>query len=96
MGVATDNCAGVVVTQDPVAATTISGHGTIQTVKLVATDASGNADSCTFTVTLVDDTDPDGDQPGYDGIPGAGGTVTIDSSFVNDGSRTTAASPRSR
>ncbi len=58
-GVATDNCGlGLVVTQDPAAATIISGHGTIQIVKLVATDASGNADSCTFTVTLVDVTDP--------------------------------------
>ena len=86
VGVATDNCAGVVVTQDPAAATTISGHGTIQTVKLVATDASGNADSCTFTVTLIDNTAPTAISQDTTVYLGAGGTVTIDSSFVNDGS----------
>ncbi len=86
-GVATDNCGvGLVVTQDPAAATIISGHGTIQIVKLVATDASGNADSCTFTVTLNDVTDPVATSQDTTVYLDAAGSVTIDSSFVNDGS----------
>ncbi len=86
-GVATDNCvAGLVVTQDPAAATIISGHGTIQIVKLVATDASGNADSCTFTVTLIDVTDPVATSQDTTVYLDGSGSVTIDSSFVNDGS----------
>ncbi len=40
-----------------------SGHAVerpwyVQVVQLKVTDASGNADSCTFTVTLEDTTDP--------------------------------------
>ncbi|NQX96259.1 MAG: HYR domain-containing protein [Flavobacteriales bacterium] len=54
-----DNCdAAPVVTQSPVAGTTISGAGTVQTVTLTATDASGNTANCTFDVTVVDNTNP--------------------------------------
>ncbi len=53
-----ENCAGSVITQTPMPGTLLSGHGTVQVVQLKVTDASGNADSCTFTVTLDDTTDP--------------------------------------
>jgi gliding motility-associated-like protein len=36
----------------------ISGAGTIQTITLTATDASGNISTCTFDVTLQDNTAP--------------------------------------
>jgi beta-lactam-binding protein with PASTA domain len=50
-----DNCdASPVVTQSPTAGTTISGAGTVQTVTLTVTDASGNTADCTFDVTVVD------------------------------------------
>jgi len=54
-----DNCdASPLVTQSPVAGTTISGTGTIQTITLTATDASGNFSQCTFDVTVQDNTNP--------------------------------------
>jgi hypothetical protein len=54
-----DNCdAAPVVTQSPVAGTNISGVGTVQTVTLISTDASGNFATCTFDVTVVDATPP--------------------------------------
>ena len=54
-----DNCdAAPVVTQSPVAGTVISGSGTVQTVTLTSTDASGNFSTCTFDVTIVDVTAP--------------------------------------
>ncbi len=53
-----ENCGGSVIVQTPAAGTLLSGHGTTQVVQLKVTDASGNADSCTFTVTLEDTTDP--------------------------------------
>ncbi|HRE76022.1 MAG TPA: HYR domain-containing protein [Flavobacteriales bacterium] len=49
-----DNCGGsasVTVTQSPAAGTTISGP---TTVTLTATDASGNANTCTFSVSVAD------------------------------------------
>ncbi|NQX96257.1 MAG: HYR domain-containing protein [Flavobacteriales bacterium] len=56
---ATDNCTALPqITQSPVAGTTISGAGTVQTVTLTATDASGNTANCTFDVTVVDNTNP--------------------------------------
>ncbi len=72
--------------QTPAAGTLLSGHGTTQIVQLKVTDASGNADSCTFTVTLEDTTDPIAISQDTTVYLGAGGTVTIDSSFVDDGS----------
>ena len=55
MATATDNCTmSPTVTQSPAAGTTLNGAGTTQTVTLFATDASGNVDSCSFTVTLND------------------------------------------
>jgi gliding motility-associated-like protein len=55
----TDNCdAAPVVTQSPVAGTIISGAGTVQTITLTSTDASGNLSTCTFDVTVVDATNP--------------------------------------
>ncbi len=81
-----ENCGGSVIVQTPAAGTLLSGHGTTQIVQLKVTDASGNADSCTFTVTLEDTTDPIAISQDTTVYLGAGGTVTIDSSFVDDGS----------
>ena len=54
-----DNCdASPAVTQLPTAGTIVSGHGTIQTITLTATDAAGNSSNCSFDITLNDDTDP--------------------------------------
>ncbi|MCB0431409.1 MAG: HYR domain-containing protein [Flavobacteriales bacterium] len=54
-----DNCGGSpTVTQSPVAGTILSGTGTTQVVTMTATDGSGNAAQCTFTVTLQDTTKP--------------------------------------
>ncbi len=55
----TDACAaGVVLTQSPVAGSVFSGVGTTVPVTITATDAGGNADSVSFTVTLEDQTAP--------------------------------------
>lgn len=54
-----DNCdASPVVTQSPIAGTTITGHGTVQNVVLTVTDASGNNTSCNFDVTVLDTISP--------------------------------------
>ncbi|MBX7095033.1 MAG: HYR domain-containing protein, partial [Flavobacteriales bacterium] len=59
MATVSDNCAGIVnVTQSPAAGTVLNGSGTSQVVTLTATDAVGNVSTCTFTVTLIDTTDP--------------------------------------
>jgi hypothetical protein len=54
--VATDNCAGVTITQSP-AAGTLVGLG-VTTVTLTATDASGNTATCQLGVTVADQTAP--------------------------------------
>jgi hypothetical protein len=56
LATASDNCAGVVVTQSPVQGTLL-GLGTT-TVTLTATDAAGNTASCNTTVTVADQTGP--------------------------------------
>lgn len=56
-----DNCTGsanIGVTQSPAPSTLLMGHNSSQTVTLNATDASGNTQSCQFTVTLRDITPP--------------------------------------
>lgn len=50
--------AAPVVTQLPAAGTLLNGSGAVQTVTLTSTDASGNATSCTFDVTVIDVTPP--------------------------------------
>jgi len=52
-----DNCGIQGVTQSPVAGTSVFGTGTM-TVTLTVTDINGNPNSCTFTVTKVDNTPP--------------------------------------
>jgi len=57
LGSATDVCdAAPAITQSPAAGSTVSA--TTTTVTLTATDASGNASSCTFDVTLLDTVAP--------------------------------------
>jgi hypothetical protein len=54
-----DNCtANPVVTQSPINTTPLSGHDDVKTVTLTADDGNGNTQSCTFTVTLKDQTPP--------------------------------------
>lgn len=55
LGVTSDNCGGVTVTQSPVAGTVIT---TTQTITLTATDGAGNTASCTFAVIPSDNTNP--------------------------------------
>ena len=55
----TDNCdPSPTVSQSPAPGTTLSGAGTIQTITITSTDATGNSASCTFDVTVVDGTAP--------------------------------------
>jgi hypothetical protein len=54
---ATDNCATpttLTYAQSPVAGTTLSGHGTVQTVVFTVTDNCGVSSTCSATVTLKD------------------------------------------
>jgi hypothetical protein len=52
-----DNCGVQSVTQSPEAGTTVSGVGNT-TVTLTVTDVNGLTNSCTFTVTKMDETPP--------------------------------------
>ncbi len=54
---ATDNCGTPTVTQSPLG-TTISGHNTPAVITLTATDAAGNVNTTTFTITAKDVTKP--------------------------------------
>lgn len=57
--IASDNCdSDLTMTQTPVIGTVISGAGTVQTIEVTATDDAGNSNSCTFNVTLEDNTAP--------------------------------------
>ncbi|NOR29025.1 MAG: HYR domain-containing protein, partial [Lutibacter sp.] len=65
-----DNCSivgNIVLTQDPVIGTAISGNGTVQTITITATDEAGNFNSSNFNVTLIDNILPEitcvGNQP---------------------------------
>ena len=53
-----DNCGVVTLTQNPLPGVSIGNNGNSVDVVITATDASGNATSCTVTVTVVDDTAP--------------------------------------
>ncbi|MBK7426248.1 MAG: HYR domain-containing protein [Saprospiraceae bacterium] len=52
-----DNCGVQGVTQSPAAGTTVSGAGNM-TVTLTSTDSSGLTNTCSFTVSKVDNTPP--------------------------------------
>lgn len=52
---ATDNCGIASITQSPVAGTNITGS---QVVTITATDVNGNTATCSFTLTVVDNTAP--------------------------------------
>lgn len=55
----TDNCdASPGLTQSPIIGTTLNGAGTTQVVTMTANDASSNGTSCSFLVTVVDQTAP--------------------------------------
>ncbi len=77
---ATDNCAGITVTQVPVAGTVISTG--ITPVTLTVTDAGGNMVDCNANVIVVDDTDPVLVTVDTTVYIGTGNIVVIDSSYV--------------
>ena len=57
----TDNCtesAAIIISQSPPPGTILNGHGTSQLVTLTADDGNGNTATCSFTVTVQDQTDP--------------------------------------
>lgn len=82
---ANDDCdASPTVTQWPAAATILSGHGTVQTVTLTATDASSNSSSCSFTVTLDDDTPPNAICQNRTVTLDGSGTITVPASNINN------------
>jgi len=61
LGITTSDCAtgnGIMVTQIPAANTLLSGHGTVQTITLTATDTYNNSSQCTFDITVVDTINP--------------------------------------
>ena len=57
LATAADNCGVQSVSQSPVAGTSVSGAGNM-TVTLTVTDINGLTNTCTFTVTNVDNTAP--------------------------------------
>ncbi|MBX2929635.1 MAG: HYR domain-containing protein [Saprospiraceae bacterium] len=57
MAAVSDSCGVQSVTQSPAAGTLVSGAGNM-VVRLFATDINNNIDSCSFTVTKVDNTPP--------------------------------------
>jgi len=59
--VSTDNCSApsdIIITQNPLAGTTLSGNGTTQIITLTATDESGNTKDCEFEITVLDESNP--------------------------------------
>jgi gliding motility-associated-like protein len=56
--IANDNCGSVILSQSPVAGTIVTGHGTTQTVTLIADDLNGNTAACSFEITLSDTISP--------------------------------------
>jgi len=57
--VANDNCdLNLTITQSPLVGTTISGHGTVQTVTISVEDDNTNITTCTFDITLEDSVNP--------------------------------------
>ena len=53
-----DACPDLSFVQTPAAGTVLSGVGSVVSVKLVASDFGGLSDSCSFNITLVDESDP--------------------------------------
>ncbi|MFZ6053482.1 HYR domain-containing protein, partial [Halocola ammonii] len=59
LAVTSDNCdTDIEVTQSPAVGSVFSGHGNVIPVTLTATDDNGNFTTCTFDVTLEDNTVP--------------------------------------
>lgn len=84
---ATDNCTAsgsIVITQSPVAGTVISG-ATTTTITLTATDASGNAGTCTFDVVTMSNTVVQL-STGSGTYTEAGGTISIPVTITNPSS----------
>jgi len=72
-----DNCGVQGVTQSPAAGTPVSGAGNM-TVTLTVTDVNGLTNTCTFTVTKVDNTAPSITCPGTQTLTlGANCTATL-------------------
>ncbi len=94
-----DNCGTVTVTQSPILGTSVSGVGS-STVVLTANDGNGNTNSCSFSVTRVDNTAPTVTCPATQTVTlGAACSATLTSYSAttadNCGSPTTTQSPPS-
>ncbi len=84
--IATDNCSAVV-TQSPAAGTILaSGHNQTHVVTITATDASGNAASCTVTLTGKDVTPPNAVCQNVTVLLDNNGLGSITAAQVNNGS----------
>lgn len=84
-----DNCTPantIVVTQTPAANTPLSGHNASVVVTLTATDQYNNNASCTFTVTLKDQTPPVAKCKNATVNIGANGSVIVSGAVIDNGS----------
>ncbi|MFT5600267.1 MAG: gliding motility-associated-like protein [Flavobacteriales bacterium] len=64
-----DNCGPISgYSQTPLPGTVVSGIGTQQTISVFVNDASGNSNSCSFTVTIIDSISPAVSCPGLQSI----------------------------
>ena len=82
-----DNCdTSPIVTQLPVAGTMVSGAGTIETITLTATDASGNSSSCVTTVSVLDNTAPDAQCQPFTLVLDPSGSGTLTTGDIDNGS----------
>lgn len=87
MTTVSDLCdASPTVTQSPIAGTMVSGLGTVQQVKIYAEDAAGNIDSCSFDVTVVDNTAPIALCQNISGFLDATGNITVLPADIDNGS----------
>ena len=75
-----DNCTApgnITVSQTPAASTPLSGHNDVKTMTLTADDGHGNTNTCSFTVTLKDNSQPTITCPSNQTIANANCTSTL-------------------
>ncbi|MBL7809111.1 MAG: HYR domain-containing protein [Saprospiraceae bacterium] len=84
-----DNCTAsnlITVTQSPLPNTVLNGHNISALVTLTANDGNGNTQTCTFNVTLKDQTLPIAKCKNAVASIGANGSVTVDATAIDNGS----------
>jgi len=82
---ATDNCGTITLSQSPAAGTTYTGEQTY-TVTVTGTDVGGNTATCSFTVTLQDNTNPTAVCRNVTVQLNASGNGSISTADINNGS----------